>query len=268
MTTGSQFALSEFYPQYYTSQKADCGLRFSPERAPIITVTISGTVAVTAAAGTSAVSAREVYQATSAATATAGTSAVSSREKYQATSSATATAATSAVASREKYTATSGATATAGTCAAVSLEDDQGTCACTGSAGTCSCHGTQTSGVVTPVDTQRGGVVTEKTLEKFRKHYASVKGFAKLKPKRKARHKARGRQLILASAELIEEDSQQKAFGEFIALPVFTAAAELEAHALMSSARGGIRIAGASEIAPPRPMIDDDDIAILMLLAA
>jgi hypothetical protein len=269
MTNGQQFALSEFYPNLYTFQKADCSQQFRPESAPIISVTITGTCAQTAAVGTSACSAREVYRATSAVTATAATSAVSAREKYQATSATTATAATSAVAAREKYTATSGATASAGTSAAVCLEDDQGTCACTGSAGTCACAGSTSTGTTTveqPVPV--GGVVSKKTLEKFRKRYASIKGVAKLKPKRKARHKARGHQLIMALAETAEEPSQQTALALFVPLPVFAAIAELRSGALTSSARGSIRISGQGEIGPARPMIDDDDIAILLMLAA
>jgi hypothetical protein len=145
-----------------------------------------------------------------------------------------------------------------------SAGEDTGTCACTGSAGTCVATGAIP--VAQPVPT--GAVVSKKTLEKFRKHYAAVKGVAKLKPKRKARTKAQGRQLILASAEHVEEPSQQTAFAVFIPLPVFTATAELRSPALTTSSRGAIRISGQSETGHPSPGIDDDDIAILMLLAA
>jgi hypothetical protein len=268
MTNGQQFALSEFYPNLYTFQKADCSQQFRPESAPIISVTITGTCAQTAAAGTSACSAREVYRATSAVTATAATSAVSAREKYQATSAATATAATSAVSAREKYTATSGATASAGTSAAVCLEDDQGTCACTGSAGTCACAGsTSTATVQQPVPVG-GVVVSKKTLEKFRKRYASIKGVANLKPKRKARHRSYGQQLIIGISDNDALPSTAEMPALFIPLPVFAAIAELRSGALTSSARGSIRISGQGKLGRPRPMIDDDDIAILMMLAA
>jgi hypothetical protein len=120
----------------------------------------------------------------------------------------------------------------------------------------------------TPPERGLGGVVSDATLEKFRRRYASVKGKASLRRRRKPRHKALGRQILTGNAEIAQAVGHVEAQAVLELLPVFHAAVTLTGTKAVPLGRGVLRIAGKSEVGKRIPSIDEDDLAILMMLAA